>query len=74
MDQRIYIERPGLYTNAGIAARMPSHRLLRRTNGWWMRGMRHVPELTHILTQYAKIKRHVLFFVTCGTASLRFSD
>ena len=74
MDQRIYIKRPGLYTDAGISARMPSHRLLRRTNGWWMRGMRHVPELTHILIHYAKIKRNVFFFVTCGTVSLGFSD
>jgi hypothetical protein len=74
MDQRKSIEPPGLYTDAGLAARMHSHRLLRRTNGWWMRGMRHVPELTHILIHYAKTKRHVSFFVTCGTASLGFSD
>ncbi len=74
MDQRISIELPGLYTDAGLAAGIHSHRLRRRTNGWWMRGMRHVPELTHILFQYAKTTRYVSFFVTCGTASLRFSD
>jgi hypothetical protein len=74
MGQRISIEPPGLYTDAGLAARMHSHRLLCRTNGWWMRGMKHVPELTHILIHYAKTKRHVSFFVTCGTASLGFSD
>jgi hypothetical protein len=74
MDQRISIEPPGLSTDAGLAAKMHSRRLLRRTNGWWMRGMRHVPELTHILIHYAKTTRYVSFFVTCGTASLRFLD
>lgn len=38
MDQKA----PGLYTYAGLAARMHSHRLLRRTNGRWMRGIRKV--------------------------------
>jgi hypothetical protein len=68
MDQRISIEPPGLYTDARLAARMHSHRLLRRTNGWWMHGMRHIPELTHILIHYAKMTRHVSFFVASGTA------
>ena len=65
MDQRISIEPPGLYTDAGLAARMHSHRLLRRTNGWWMHGMRHIGigELTHILIHYAKTKRHVSFLL-----------
>ena len=61
MDQRISIELRGLYTDAGLAARMHSHRLLRRTNGWWMHGMRHIPELTNILIHYAKTTRHVPF-------------
>jgi hypothetical protein len=74
MDQRISIEPLGLYTYAGSAARKHSHRLLRRRNGWWMRGMRHIPELAHILILYAKTKRYVSFFVTCGTALLGFSD
>ena len=34
MDQRISIEPPGLYTDAGSAARMHSQRLLPGTNGW----------------------------------------
>jgi len=61
MDQRISTEPPGLYTDAGLAARKHSHRLLRRKNGWWMRGMRPVLELTHTLIYYAKTKRHVSF-------------
>ena len=65
MDQRISIEPPGLYTDAGLAARMHSRRLLRRTNGWWMHGMRHigVGELTLILIHYAKTKRYVSFLL-----------
>ena len=42
MDQRICIESPGLYTDAGLAARMHSRRLLHRTTGWWVRGTRQV--------------------------------
>jgi hypothetical protein len=61
MGQRISIEPPGLGTNAGLAARKHSHRLLRRTNGWWMRGTRHVAGLTYILIYYAKTRRHVSF-------------
>lgn len=37
MDQRISIEPPGPYTDPGLAARIHSHRLLRRKNGRWMR-------------------------------------
>ena len=33
VDQRIFIEPPDLYINACLAARMHSHRLLRRKNG-----------------------------------------
>ena len=65
-DQRISIESPGLYTDAGLA-RNHSHRLLLRTNGWWMRGMRHVTVLIHILILCVETKRHVSFFVTSGT-------
>ena len=61
MDQRISIEPPGLYTDPGLAARMHSHRLLRRKNGWWMRGTRRISELTRILIHYTKMKRRVLF-------------
>jgi lantibiotic modifying enzyme len=61
MNQRISIEPLSLYTDAGLAARMHSHRLLCRTNEWWMRGVRHVSEMTHILIYYAETKRHVSF-------------
>ena len=33
LDQTRSIELPGLYTDAGLAAWMHSHRLLHRTNG-----------------------------------------
>ena len=49
MDQNISIEPPGLYTDAGLAANTHSLHLLRRTNGWWIRGRRHISELEHIL-------------------------
>jgi hypothetical protein len=65
MDQRISIEPPDLFTDASLAARKHFHRLLRRTDGWWMRGMRLVTELTQILLiYYAKTKRHVLLLLS----------
>ena len=70
MDQRISIEPLGLYTYAGLAALKHSHPLLHRINGWWMRGMKHIPEPTHILILYAKMTWYVSFFVTCGGTAL----
>lgn len=67
LDQTISIEPPSLYTDAGLAARMHSRRLLRRTNGWWMCGMRHVGDLVHVRIHHAKTRRQVSLFVTYGT-------
>ena len=72
MDQRMSTEPPDLYTDAGLAARMHSRRFARRTNGWWMHGMRHIPELAHILIHYDKTKRHVSFLSLLAQLHLDF--